>query len=78
VHRGAKRKINADTEHSPRQTQTRALVDAARDLLDALLAVSPWKLQDCWCVADDCGGAKKHSAPCLLARAAITKARGVR
>lgn len=45
-------------------------------LLAALLAVSPWKLNDCWCVEADHGGSKPHSEACQKARAAVKRVRG--
>lgn len=42
------------------------------DALDALLAVSPYNLQDCWCREPDHGGpAKPHTPACVLARTTV-------
>ena len=52
-----------------------ALLEDRDRLREALLAVSPWKLEDCWCPDDNSGGNVLHCPACALARAAIAESR---
>lgn len=40
---------------------------------EALLLLSPWKLQDCWCDEPDHGGKKPHTEKCAYVREVIAE-----
>jgi hypothetical protein len=66
--------LPADAVLVPRATLERVR-EAAERSEGALLTLSPWKLQDCWCDEPDRGGKEAHRGPCLKARWAIKAVR---